>query len=91
MRNHEKRLKSQFRRCGEVFSGAMEKLKQNKAPSSRMGLCFYGTNHGGRLVVVLKPKVRDESLAHDVAQGVLELHGLDKQVVLRVEPLGGLR
>src|SRR5688572_30499294 len=39
-------------------------------------------------VVVLEPKVGDQFLAHHVAQRVLELHQLDKQVVLGVEPGG---
>jgi len=43
------------------------------------------------LVVVFKPKVGDQLFAHDVAQCVFELHGLDEQIVLRVEALGGLR
>ena len=42
-------------------------------------------------VVVLQPEVRDQVLAHDVAQRVLQLHRLDEQIVLRIEPLGRLR
>ncbi len=42
-------------------------------------------------VVVLKPEVGDEVCAHDVTQGVLELHRLDEEIVLGVEAFGGLR
>ena len=37
-------------------------------------------------VVVFPPEVRDELLAQHVAQRVLQLHQLDEQVVLRVQP-----
>src|SRR6185437_8996497 len=40
-------------------------------------------------VVVLEAEVGDHLFAHDVAQGVLQLHGLDEQVVLGVEAGGG--
>src|SRR5512139_813623 len=41
----------------------------------------------GSLLVVVEAEVRDELLARDVAQRVLELRELDEEVVLRVEPL----
>jgi hypothetical protein len=44
-----------------------------------------------RLVVVFQAEMGDELRTHDVAQGVLELHQLDEQVVFRVEPLACLR
>ena len=36
------------------------------------------------LAVILKPKMRDQILAHDVPQRVLQLHRLDEQIVLRI-------
>ena len=39
----------------------------------------------GASVVVLEPEVRDQLLAAQVAQRVLQLHQLDEEVVLRVE------
>src|SRR5665213_497534 len=41
--------------------------------------------------VVFQPKVRDQILAHDVAQRVLQLHRLDKQIVLRINARRGIR
>src|SRR6185437_9704824 len=38
-----------------------------------------------RSVIVLGAQVRDGFLAHHPAQGVLQLHELDEEVVLRVE------
>ena len=43
------------------------------------------------LVVILQPKVRNQTLALDMTQSVLQLHGLDKQIVLRVQSLSCLR
>jgi hypothetical protein len=43
-----------------------------------------------RLVVVFEAEMGDELCTHDVTQGVLELHQLDEQVVLWVEPLACL-
>src|SRR5439155_19585388 len=40
-------------------------------------------------VVILQPQVRDQLLASKVPQRVLELHELDEEVVLRIEPGGG--
>src|ERR1700758_637318 len=37
------------------------------------------------LVVVLQPQMRDQFLALEMAQGVLQLHQLDEQVVLGIE------
>src|SRR6266550_5791290 len=45
--------------------------------------CRYGD-----LVVVLTAKMRDELLALEIAQRVLQLHQLDEQVVLRIEAAG---
>ena len=42
-------------------------------------------------VVVFEAKVGDEVGAHDVAQCVLELHGLDKQIMLGIEAFASLR
>src|ERR1035437_7517953 len=42
-------------------------------------------------VVVFQAKVGNQVRAHDVAQGVLELHRLDEQVVLRIQALSRLR
>ena len=42
-------------------------------------------------VVVFEAQVGDEVGAHDVAKGVLELHGLDEEIVLGIEALAGLR
>ena len=39
-------------------------------------------------VVILQPEVRDHLLAHQVAHRVLQLHRLDEQVVLRIQPRG---
>ena len=36
-------------------------------------------------VVVLEAEVGDQVVAHDVAERVLELHGLDEQIVLGIE------
>ncbi len=49
-------------------------------PAGQRGL------HGQPLVVVLEAEVRDQVLAHDVAQRVLQLHRLDEQIVLGIEP-----
>src|SRR5271167_929770 len=43
------------------------------------------------LVVVFEAEVGDQVGAHDVAKSVLEFHGLDKEIVLRVETLARLR
>lgn len=43
-----------------------------------------------RLVVVFEAEVGDEVSAHDVAQGVLELHGLDEEIVLWIQALARL-
>src|SRR5262249_33183082 len=39
-----------------------------------------------QLVVILQPQMRDQRLSPQVAQRVLELHRLDKQIMLRIEP-----
>ena len=41
----------------------------------------------GCLVVVFEAEVGDQVFAHDVAQGVLELHRLDEEIVLGIEAL----
>jgi hypothetical protein len=40
--------------------------------------------------VVVEAEVGDEFFAHDVAEGVFELHGLDEEVVLGVDAGGGV-
>src|SRR6266851_1160473 len=42
------------------------------------------------LAVVVEAEVGDEAFAHDVAKGVLELHRLDEEVVLRVDAGGAV-
>ena len=44
----------------------------------------------GLLAVVVEAEVGDEAFAHDVAEGVFELHVLDEQVVLGVDAGGGV-
>src|SRR5260221_8920535 len=39
-------------------------------------------------VIVLVPEVRDHLFAHHPAEGVLQLHELNEEVVLRIEPFG---
>jgi hypothetical protein len=43
------------------------------------------------LVVVFEAEVGDEVGSHDVAEGVLELHGLDEEVMFGVQSLASLR
>src|SRR5512138_1278011 len=43
------------------------------------------------LFVIVEAEVRDELLARDVAQRVLELRELDEEIVLGVEPLADHR
>ncbi len=50
-----------------------------------------GQSYAGALIVVFEAELGDETLAHDVAEGILELHRLDKKVVLRIEPGSSLR
>lgn len=42
-------------------------------------------------IVVFKPKVRYQVLAHHVAERILELHQLDEKIVLRIKPGSRLR
>ena len=44
----------------------------------------------GLLAVVVEAQVSDEAFAHDVAEGVLELHVLDEEIVLGVDAGGGV-
>src|SRR5713101_3002677 len=46
---------------------------------------------GRRLVVVFVAKMGDRLFAHHPAQGVLQLHQLDEEIVLRVEAFRGHR
>src|SRR4051812_43265556 len=43
------------------------------------------------LVVVLQPKVSNQTFAHDVPQRVLQFHRLDEQIVLGIQARRGLR
>src|SRR5438309_10946580 len=43
------------------------------------------------LVIILQSQMSDQGFALKVAQGVLQLHGLDEQVVLRIQPGRGHR
>ena len=43
------------------------------------------------LAVVVEAEVGDEVFAHDVAEGVFQLHGLDEEVVLGVDAGGASR
>ena len=54
-------------------------MGQNRGP---------GLRESGSVAVVFQSKVRDEILTHDVAQGVFQLHVLDKEIVLGVDALG---
>src|SRR5882672_10513358 len=49
----------------------------------------YATYATADSVVVLKAKVRDQLRPLEVPQGVLQLHQLDEQIVLRIEPWHG--
>jgi hypothetical protein len=42
-------------------------------------------------VVVFEAEVGDQVFAHDVAQRVFQLHGLDEEVVFGIKAGGGLR
>ena len=43
--------------------------------------------HPVESVVVLEAEVGDEIVAHDMAERVLELHGLNEEIVLGIETL----
>src|ERR1035441_7372413 len=47
-------------------------------------------DHWWLSLVVIEAQVRNQVLPHDVAQRVLHLHRLDKQIVLRVDALGAV-
>ena len=56
----------------------------------RQGRLLRGRLPGRLLAVVVEAEVGDEGFAHDVAEGVFELHGLDEEVVFGVEAGGGV-
>src|SRR5580698_2890334 len=45
----------------------------------------------GASIVVFQPQMRNQIRAHDVPQRILQLHRLNKQIVLRIEPRRRLR
>src|SRR6185437_12996783 len=56
-------------------------------PQGQLG--FYSSARS--VAVVIQAEVRNEVFAHNVAQRVLELHRLDKEVVLGIDALGRIR
>src|SRR5271155_2775048 len=70
----------------------IELTKQVKVKQTRNFLTETGGGGTPQLsVVVFQSKVSDQLLAHDVAKGVLQLHRLDKQIMLGIEPRRGHR
>src|SRR4051812_35875684 len=65
--------------CRKVRKGVPENQK------AAHGAAFQRSRQTPGSVVVLKPEVGDELLAFQVAERVLQLHGLNEQIVLRIE------
>src|SRR5271165_3603922 len=55
-------------------------------PTQVLGRRCSKTSQQRFLVVILQPQMRNQLLALEVAQRVLQLHGLDEQVVLGIQP-----
>jgi len=62
---------------------------KNVAPLARTLLGMQ--SFAARLVVVFQPQVRDHLLPAKVPQCVLQLHGLNEEIVLRIQPKRGHR
>src|SRR4051794_37858993 len=61
--------------------GSAERVPRTAPPMSAG--CVYPA-----LVVVLTPQMRDELFALQVTQGVLQLHQLNEEIVLRIQTRG---
>src|SRR5215213_3040742 len=81
------RAAREAKRIGGAFTKIYVRAKQPFARTHS----FNGQPAVRLLVVVLKPEVRDEVFAAQVAERVLELHQLDEDVVLWVEAGRGHR
>src|SRR5215475_14181450 len=57
--------------------------KENGEPSSEFAVIANQKSS----VVILQPEVRNQILAHNVTQRIFQLHRLNKQIVLRIQPL----
>src|SRR5262245_28343282 len=60
-------------------------------PGGRAGSRESSATEARLSVVILVAQVRDEVLAHHPAERILELHALNEEIVLRVEPFRGHR
>src|SRR2546426_122755 len=79
---------SWFRKCSYI--GTLWPLRSRKCRNATLlvVLCQFGELRGSRnagSVVVFLAEVGDEVFAHQPTEGVLQLHGLDEEVVLGIE------
>src|SRR5207302_2637159 len=73
----------------QSFLASLERLLLARSPAKARPPSANVSESQFRLIVVFLPQVRNQIRAHHPAQRVLQLHGLDEQVMFGIQPRRG--